>query len=488
MNSRGIFIRNGTVVNEDSMLKADVLVENGKIIEVGNDIKVNLDDFEIIDATDRYVIPGGIDPHTHMQLPFMGQVAADDFLTGTQAAVAGGTTMIIDFVAPSKGQSLIENYHVWRGWADEKVVCDYGLSMMVSWWSDSVAKEMEELVTEKYGINSFKFFLAYKNALMIEDGEFYKGLQHCSKIRALARVHAENGHVIHEKQKELLECGVTGPEGHTQSRPEEIEAEAVARACCLADQANCPLYVVHVMSKGAADAIAVARMNGQIVYGEPIAAGLALDGTCYYDKDWDTAARFIMSPPISRKVETKTELMKMLASGQLHLTGTDNCTFNCAQKRIGKDDFSKIPNGVNGVEDRMSIVWEKGVESGIIDAMKFVNITSSMAAKIFNIYPQKGRIARGSDADIVIWNPNAHRTISAKTHHHNLETNIFEGMIVHGVPEITISRGKVVWENGELKVEKGAGRFIPLKADCEFVFGTVNKKAIAKQFVSVDRK
>uniref|UniRef100_A0A0N4ZB63 dihydropyrimidinase n=1 Tax=Parastrongyloides trichosuri TaxID=131310 RepID=A0A0N4ZB63_PARTI len=392
MSSSSILIRNGTVVNEDFIQKADVLIKNGIIIAVEQNIEKVDEDVEVIDATDRLIIPGGIDPHTHMQMPFMGQVAVDDFYTGTRAAVAGGTTMIIDFVAPSKNNSLIEAYHLWRSWADPKVVCDYGLSMCVTWWSDKVAEEMTKLVTPEYGINSFKFFLAYKHALMVDDGEFYQGLQHCSKIRALARVHAENGHIIEEKQKELLACGVRGPEGHTQSRPEEIEAEAVNRACCLADQANCPLYVVHVMSKGAADEIAKARMNGQVVFGEPIAAGLALDGRIYYDKDWETAARYIMSPPLSRKEETKFELMKMLA-----------------------------------------------------------------------------------------------RIISATTHHHNLDTNVYEGMEVHGVPEITISRGVVVWRDGKLYIEKGSGRFIPLSPDCDYVFGTINKKTEAKKPISVQR-
>ncbi|CEF59653.1 Dihydropyrimidinase-related protein 2 [Strongyloides ratti] len=487
MSSNKILIKNGTIVNDDLIKKADVLINNGIIIAIEDNIEIKNEQVEIIDAKDKLVIPGGIDPHTHMEMPFMGQVAVDDFFTGTRAAVSGGTTMIIDFVVPTKNASLIEAYHTWRSWADPKVVCDYGLSMCVTWWSDKVAEEMTKLTSPEYGINSFKFFLAYKNSLMVDDGEFYKGLKHCSKIKALARVHAENGHIIDEKQKELLEYGITGPEGHIQSRPEEIEAEAVNRACCLADQANCPLYVVHVMSKGAADEIATARMNGQVVFGEPIAAGLALDGKVYYNKDWEMAARYVMSPPLSRKEETKVELMKMLASGQLQLTATDNCTFNCQQKKVGLNDFTKIPNGINGVEDRMSIVWEKGVESGLIDAMKFVSITSSEAAKIFNIYPKKGRISVGSDADIVIWNPHKTRTISASTHHHNLKTNVFEGMIVHGVPEITISRGNIVWKEEKLYIEPGSGKFIPLLPNCNHVFGTMNKKANTKKPISINR-
>ncbi|KAK6043843.1 amidohydrolase family protein [Cooperia oncophora] len=240
---------------------------------------------------------------------------------------------------------------------------------------------------------------------MVRDEEFYQAMLKCSKIGALARVHAENGSVIAERAKMLLKKGITGPEGHRQSRPRRgaLEAEATNRACTMASQANCPLYVVH----------------GHVIFGERlIALGLALDGTHYYDKDWLHAARYVMSPPLSVDKSTPEKLMDMLAADQLHLTGTDNCTFNAEQRMSGRHDFTKIPNGVNGVEDRMSVVWDRGVHTGKINPMRFVKITSSMAAKIFNIYPQKGRIAVDSDADIVIWNPNKKRTISSTTHHH----------------------------------------------------------------------
>jgi dihydropyrimidinase len=471
-----ILLRNGTVVNDDAMFKADVLVDGGKIIAVEPNLPVeNVD--RIIDATDRFVIPGGIDPHTHMQLPFMGQVAVDDFYSGTRAALSGGTTMIIDFIIPSKTSTPIEAYHQWRNWADPNVCCDYALSAAITTWNDETAAQMETLTRPEYGINSFKFFLAYKGVFMVQDDEFFNGLKRCAEIGAFARVHAENGSVIAEKQQELLRLGVTGPEGHTQSRPEDLEAEATNRACVLAAQANCPLYVVHVMSKGAARVIADHRQRGRIIFGEPIAAGLACDGTNYYAKDWKHAAAYVLSPPLSGEKDTPSTLMDLLASGQLHLTATDHCTFTCEQKRIGMNDFTKIPNGVNGVEDRMSLVWEKGVHSGKIDPMRFVAITSSTAAKIFNMYPRKGRIQVGSDADIVVFNPRASRVISAETHHQAVDFNIFEGMEVHGVPEITISRGKVVWENGHLNVTKGSGEFIPLAPWCDYVFSAIRQRA-----------
>uniref|UniRef100_A0AC34QUV4 Amidohydrolase-related domain-containing protein n=2 Tax=Panagrolaimus sp. JU765 TaxID=591449 RepID=A0AC34QUV4_9BILA len=337
------------------------------------------------------------------------------------------------------------------------------------------------------GINSLKFFLAYKNVFMVNDDEFFQGLKKCREIGALARVHAENGNVIAEKQKELLAMGITGPEGHTQSRPEELEAEATNRACIMASQANCPLYVVHVMSKGAASAIAYHRSKGNVIFGEPIAAGLVCDGSHYYNKNWEHSAAFVLSPPLSRDPTTPSALMDLLACGQLHLTATDNCTFTCKQKQLGRTDFTKIPNGVNGVEDRMSVVWEKGVHSGKIDPMRFVAITSTTAARIFNLYPRKGRIAVGSDADVVIWNPDATRTISAATHHHAHDYNIFEGMTVHGVPEMTISRGAVVWENGKLNVQPGTGKFIALAPNCNYVFSAIKARAKTNKPICVLR-
>ncbi|KAI1721941.1 amidohydrolase family domain-containing protein [Ditylenchus destructor] len=432
-----LLIKNGTVVNDDAIFKADVLIEDGIIRRVEADLVFD-GNGRVIDASGCYVMPGGIDPHTHMQLPFMGQVAVDDFYQGTRAALSGGTTMIIDFVIPPKGECPLKAYSQWRDWADPKVCCDYALSMALTTWDDEqTPKDMEKLTSAEYGINSFKFFLAYKGAFMVED-----------------------------------HLGVTGPEGHTQSRPEELEAEATNRACVLAGQANCPLYVVHVMSKGAARVIATHRQQGKVIFGEPIAAGLAVDGRNYFDKNWEHAAAYILSPPLSPDPSTPETLMNLLASGQLHLTGTDNCTFTCAQKRAGLDDFTKIPNGVNGVEDRMALIWEKGVNAGILDPMRFVAITSTNAAKIFNIYPRKGRLQVGSDADIVVWNPNTQKTISAKTHHQAVDFNIFEGIQVTGLPEVTVCRGKVVWENNELNVEKGSGRFIALAPNCDYVFGS----------------
>lgn len=468
-----MLIKGGKIVNDDLMFDADVYIEDGIIKQVGRDIIIP-GGTKTIDAKGKLVIPGGIDTHTHFQFPFMGTVSIDDFYTGTRAALAGGTTMIMDFVIGS--ESLLDSYEKWRSWADEKVCCDYGLHVAVTKWSDSVKEEMEILTKEK-GINSFKFFMAYKDLkIQLSDEYLINAFEHCRNLGALAMVHAENGDIIAVNQKKLQKLGISGPEAHLYSRPEEVETEATHRAIVTANQVNCPLYVVHVMSKSSADIVAKKRQEGCQVFGEPIAAGLGTDGTHYFNKCWRHSAGHVMSPPLRPDPSTPSYLMDMLASGALQTTGSDNCTFNAAQKALGSKDFTKIPAGVNGVEDRMSVIWEKGVMTGKLDPCKFVAVTSTNAAKIFNIYPRKGRIQVGSDADIVVWDPHASRTISAKTHHHNVDFNIFEGMDVRGVPVHVVSQGRLIMEDGELHVSQGVGRFIPTTPYSPFVYACIQQR------------
>lgn len=447
----------------------DVLVENGVVTDIGYDLAASPGTLVLL-ADGMYVIPGGIDPHTHLEFEFMGTKSVDDFYKGTRAAIAGGTTMVIDFAIALPGRSLLEIYDKYRSMAGPKVCCDYGLHIGVTWWSKTVSKEME-LLCAQHGVNSFKFFMAYKNMFMVDDGELYEAFARCKELGAVAMVHAENGHVIEKNAHKLKQAGVTGPEGHEMSRPEEVEAEAVNRAAMIASQTGSPLYVVHVMSESAAKVIEERRNAGQTtLFGEALAAGLgtvAPEGNCSFE----VAAAHIMSPPLRKTRSTPLALMKQLASGGLQTTGTDNCTFNRDQKALGKDDFTKIPNGLNGLEDRMSVIWDKGVNTDIIDPQKFVEITSTNTAKIFNLYPKKGCIEVGSDADIVIWNPKKSKKISATTHHHACDFNIFEGMVVQGVPETVIVKGKVCYQKGRLMDVKGHGSFVPCQVFSPHVYG-----------------
>ncbi|XP_051154972.1 dihydropyrimidinase isoform X2 [Leptopilina boulardi] len=337
-------------------------------------------------------------------------------------------------------------------------------------------KEEMAILARDHGVNSFKFFMAYKDLFMLRDKELIEAFAYCKSLGAVAMVHAENGDIIAENTKKLLAAGVTGPEGHEMSRPEEVEAEAVNRACVIANQVNCPLYVTAVMSKSAADVISAKKSDGYIIYGEPLASSIGIDGSDQYGKDIIKARCIITNPPLRPDPTTPAYLIEQLAQDGLQVTGSDHCTFTSEQKALGKDDFTKIPNGVNGVEDRMSVVWEKGVHAGIMDPMRFVAVTSTNAAKIFNLYPRKGVIAIGSDADIVVWDPSRKRTISAQSHVQAVDFNIFEGMEINGVPEYVIVNGRICVDDCNLKAVHGYGKFIDTPVYPSYVYDLVNDR------------
>lgn len=451
-----ILIKGGTVVNADASQLADVYIENGKIAAVGENLEQPTG-CEVIDASGQLVMPGGIDPHTHMQLPFMGTVASEDFFTGTAAGLAGGNTTIIDFVIPSPQQNIMEAYKTWREWS-EKACADYSFHVAITWWDETVHKDMGTLVREE-GVNSFKHFMAYKNAIMAEDETLYNSFTRAVELGAITTVHAENGELVFQLQKKLLEMGITGPEAHPLSRPPAAEGEAANRAIRLAEVIGVPLYLVHVSTKDALDEIIRARNAGQRVFGEVLAGHLMIDESVYRHPDFATAAAHVMSPPFREK-HHQDALWKGLQAGSIQTTATDHCCFCAPQKAAGKDDFTKIPNGTAGVEDRMAVLWTHGVNTGRLTPEEFVATTSANAAKIFNIYPRKGKVAVGADADIVIWDPEATKTISASTHHQNIDFNIFEGMQIKGKPSYTISDGILKYIDGDLRVEKGKGNYI----------------------------
>jgi dihydropyrimidinase len=449
-------IRGGTVVNHDNSRRADVLVDGGAIVAVGANLQAPAG-AEVIDAGGCYVMPGGIDPHTHLEFEFMGTVTADDFEWGTKAALSGGTTMVVDMCIPSPGRSMLAAYQDWRRKA-EGAASDYGFHMAVTWWDKSVFDEMETVV-KTYGINTFKHFMAYKGALMVNDDQLYNSFARCSSLGAMPIVHAENGDLVWHLQQYYLGSGMTGPEGHAYSRPPAVEGEATNRAIMIADMAGCPVYIVHTSSRDAHEAIARARAAGQRVYGEPIIQHLVLDESEYRNKDWEYAARRVMSPPF-RTQEHRDSLWAGLQSGSLHAVATDHCAFTTDQKRLGRSDFTKIPNGTGGLEDRLSVLWTAGVTPGRLTKEEFVAVTSANIARILNIYPKKGAVAVSSDADVIVFDPKASKTISAKKQISRIDYNVFEGFACTGLPRVTLSRGEIVWLDGELRAKAGAGQYV----------------------------
>jgi dihydropyrimidinase len=468
-------IKNGTIVTADLTYKADVLIEGGRIAQIGENLKGDKE----LDATGCYVMPGGIDPHTHLEMPFMGTYSSDDFESGTRAALAGGTTMVVDFVLPAPGQGLIDGLQMWHN-KSGRANCDYSYHMAITWWGEKVFDDMKTVVKEN-GINTFKHFMAYKGALMVNDDELYASFRRCAELGAIPLVHAENGDVVAELSAKLLAEGNTGPEAHAYSRPPQVEGEATNRAIMIADMAGVPLYVVHTSCEESHEAIRRARMQGKRVWGEPLIQHLTLDESEYFNKDWDHAARRVMSPPFRSK-HHQDSLWAGLQSGSLSVVATDHCAFTTEQKRFGVGDFTKIPNGTGGLEDRMPMLWTHGVNTGRLTPNEFVAVTSTNIAKILNCYPKKGAVLVGADADLVVWDPERTKTISAKKQQSAIDYNVFEGKKVKGLPRYTLSRGVVAVNDGKVETREGHGRFVGREPN-----GTVNKALSAWKELTAPR-
>jgi dihydropyrimidinase len=447
-------IRNGRVVTAVDDYKADILIEGEKVSTIGAKLDVEAD--VVIDASGKLVIPGGIDPHTHMELPFGGTEASDDFQTGTIAAAHGGTTTIIDFAVQYKGQSLIEGLDNWHRKAEGKCAIDYGFHLITTELEDNQTEELHAVMDE--GVTSFKLFMAYPGVFLADDATIFRAMSAAGERGGLICMHAENGIVINEIIKRALQQGRTAPKYHALTRPTIAEAEGVHRAIRLAEMAESPVYIVHLSCADALEQVREARDRGLPAFAETCPQYLFLSIEDY--GEGFEGAKYVMTPPLREKWNQE-ELWKGLRTDDLQVISTDHCPFCMKeQKELGRDDFSKIPNGAPGVEHRMSLIYDGGVAQKRISLNRFVELTSTAAAKMFGLFPRKGTIAVGSDADIVIFDPERVQTISAATHHMNVDYSAYEGRKVQGVVETVLSRGQVVVEGGEFKGKAGAGQFL----------------------------
>jgi len=449
-----ILIKNGQIVTASETYVADIYLEGEQIVAIGKNLKYSTD--KTIDATGKLVFPGGIDPHVHLDMPFMGTHSSDDYETGTRAALHGGTTMVIDFILQTQGDTLHNALKTWQKKSVGKAIGDYSYHMAVTDFSDSVAKEVIQMIEEE-GISSFKTFMAYKGALMIDDGQMVQLMKVVKKHGGLVTVHATNGDMIDSLIAKNRSEGNLSPLYHYLSQPEVTEAEASGRFSDMLHYTDCPGYIVHMTCEGALNAVRKATQRNQKVFVETCTQYLILDASLY-DNDFE-GAKWVMSPPLREKKDQQA-LWSGINQGLIQVVGTDHCPFMWEQKKIGKDDFSKIPNGHPAIEHRMELLFSEGVIKEKISLTKYVEVTSTNAAKIFGMYPRKGTIAIGSDADIVIFDPKKEHVISVKTHHMNCDYSGYEGRKVTGKTETVILRGKIAIENEECKLSAGHGQFI----------------------------
>jgi dihydropyrimidinase len=450
-----VLIKNGRVVTASDDAVADIYIEDEKIVAIGKDLPYNA--AKTIDATGKLVFPGGIDPHVHLDMPFMGTYSSDDYETGTRAALHGGTTSVIEFILQTQGDTLHNALKTWQDKSIPKAVGDFSYHMAVTDFNDKVAKEVVQMIEEE-GITSFKTFMAYKGALMIDDGQMVQLMKVVKKHGGLVTVHATNGDMIDSLISKNISEGNTAPLYHYLSQPEITEAEASARFADMLYYTGCPGYIVHMTCEGALNAVRKATQRNQKVFVETCSQYLMLDASLY-ENDFE-GAKWVMSPPLREKKD-QAALWSGINQGLVQVVGTDHCPFTWEQKLMGKNNFAKIPNGHPAIEHRMEFMYSEGVHKEKISLNKFVEVTSTNAAKIFGMYPRKGTLSVGADADVLIFDPNKKHTISAKTHHMRCDYSAYEGWEVTGKTETVLLRGKVAIENNECKLKAGDGKFIP---------------------------
>mgnify|MGYP001159611431 FL=1 len=448
-------IRNGHIFTAVDNYTADILVDDGKIKAIGTDLAA--DPARTVDASGKYVIPGGIDPHTHLDFPFAGTVSSDDFRTGTIAAAFGGTTSIVDFAVQSRGHALSEALDEWQQKAEGKAAIDYGFHLIILDLPDSRIPELDDMV--RAGVTSFKMFMAYPGAVMVDDGTIFKAMVRSADNGSMVCLHAEHGEVIDVLVRKALAEGHTEPRFHALTRPPTTEAEATHRAVRMAQIAGAPVYFVHLSCSEALQEVQSARATRDYVYAETCPQYLTLDNSMY-DQEGFEGAKYVLTPPL-RDQWHQEELWKGLRRNDLQVVSTDHCAFRFSdQKTLGRYDFSKIPNGGPGIENRLSLLYTNGVVPGILTMNRMVQIFSTTPAQLFGLFPRKGTIAVGSDADIVIFDPDVESVISAGSHHMNIDYNLYEGMRVKGVPEVVLSNGNVVVDHGQYTGSPGDGRFL----------------------------
>jgi dihydropyrimidinase len=453
-------IQNGTIVNADSTIHADLLIDGATIKEIRAGISPQAAD-TVVDATGLLVLPGGIDAHTHLDMPFGGTTSADDFETGTIAAAIGGTTTIVDFAIQARGTKMRDALDIWWKKAENKAAIDYGLHMIVTDLGQSGLEDMDDLVQE--GVTSFKLFMAYPNALMVDDATIFKALRQTAKNGALICMHAENGSAIDIIVQQALAEGKTAPIYHALTRPTIAEAEAVHRSIALAEMAGVPVYIVHLSSEDALNQVREARDRGLPAFAETCPQYLLLSLEDHADDGWE-GAKYVFTPPLREK-KNQPRLWEGLRSDHLQVVSTDHCPFCFEdQKALGKSDFTKIPNGGPGIENRLQLLHHHGVGLGNLTLNRFVELVSTAPARIFGMYPKKGVLAPGSDADLVLWDPNQGHTISAATHHMRVDYSMFEGFHVRGNARDVYSRGELIVSHGKFIAKPGRGQYLRRQA------------------------